>query len=230
MQHGYIETETAGTPTGGGAQAAGPTRDGMKVNVISAYIAAQMLSDIASLKIGRVAGLAVDLGTFVYPITFTLRDLAHKVVGRRATRRLIVLAAIINIVMAGYLMACAWVPGDPSWPHDDAFRAIFALNGQLLRLVLSSIAAEVVSQMVNTEVFHWFVTRITRRHQWARTLLSNAVAIPVDSVVFSVCAFAGILPPRTIAEIVVFNVLLKTAVTIFSLPLVYGVPDPPSFE
>jgi xanthine/uracil permease len=35
--------------------------------VIAAYIGAQMLADIASLKIGVVFGLAVDMGTFIYP-------------------------------------------------------------------------------------------------------------------------------------------------------------------
>ena len=42
------------------------------VIVIAAYIGAQMLADIASLKIGIVWGMAVDMGTFIYPITFTL--------------------------------------------------------------------------------------------------------------------------------------------------------------
>ena len=53
------------------------------VVVVAAYIAAQMMADIASLKIGVVAGLAVDMGTFVYPVTFTLRDLVHKTLGKR---------------------------------------------------------------------------------------------------------------------------------------------------
>ena len=58
----------------------------LAVIVISGYIAAQMLSDIASLKIGVVGGLSVDMGTFIYPITFTLRDVVHKVLGKNNTR------------------------------------------------------------------------------------------------------------------------------------------------
>ena len=54
----------------------------MAIIVVSSYIGAQMLADIASLKIGVVAGLAVDMGTFIYPITFTLRDVAHKILGQ----------------------------------------------------------------------------------------------------------------------------------------------------
>ena len=69
--------------------------------LVAVYIAAQMLSDIASLKIGVVAGFAVDMGTFIYPITFTLRDVVHKVLGKRNAQLLILSAGGINLVMAG---------------------------------------------------------------------------------------------------------------------------------
>ncbi|OUC06746.1 hypothetical protein RY27_19115, partial [Litorilinea aerophila] len=72
------------------------------VIVVAAYIGAQMLSDIASLKIGVVAGLAVDMGTFIYPITFTLRVVVHKLLGKLNAQVLIVIAGIINLFMAGY--------------------------------------------------------------------------------------------------------------------------------
>ena len=35
------------------------------------YVAAQMMADIASLRIVLVAGFSVDAGTFIYPFTFT---------------------------------------------------------------------------------------------------------------------------------------------------------------
>ena len=46
--------------------------------VSAAYIAFQMMADVASLRIVMVAGFSIDAGTFVYPFTFTLRDLVHK--------------------------------------------------------------------------------------------------------------------------------------------------------
>ena len=55
--------------------------------VISLYIAAQLLSDIASLKITSIAGFSLDAGTFIYPLTFTIRDLVHKRLGKMAARR-----------------------------------------------------------------------------------------------------------------------------------------------
>lgn len=76
------------------------TISSVAVVVVAAYIGAQMLADIASLKIGMVAGWAVDMGTFVYPITFTLRDVVHKTLGKRLTRTLIITAGVINLFMA----------------------------------------------------------------------------------------------------------------------------------
>lgn len=194
----------------------------LAVLVVSAYIAAQMLSDIASLKIGVVFGLAVDMGTFIYPVTFTLRDVVHKVLGKRNAQVLVVTAGGINLLMAGYLMWVARVPSDPSWGLGEQFSAILA---PVWRIVLASIAAEVVSELLDTEIYHWFVTRITRRFQWLRVLVSNGASIPVDNLIFSVGAFGGILPWPVVGQIFVFNLLVKYAMTLLSLPLIYAAPD-----
>ena len=203
------------------------------VVVIAAYIAAQMLADVASLKIGVVAGLAVDMGTFVYPVTFTLRDVVHKLLGRANARLLVVLAGVINLLMVLYLLWAAAVPGDPSWGLGREFSAVFA---PVWRIVVASIVAEVASELTDTEVYHWFVTRVTRRHQWARVLVSNSVSVPLDNLVFAVGAFGGALPWPVVGQIFVFNLVLKYAITLVSLPLIYvspgdhGVPaegDPP---
>jgi uncharacterized integral membrane protein (TIGR00697 family) len=194
----------------------------MAVIVVSAYIAAKMLSDISSLKIGIVFGLAVDMGTFIYPITFTLRDVVHKVLGKSNAQTLIVLAGVINLIMAGYLMWSASVPSDPAWGLGEAFSAILA---PVWRIVVASIAAEIASELTDTEIYHWFVTRITTRYQWARVLISNSVSVPLDNLIFSVGAFGWNLPWNVVWQIFIFNLILKYAVTVVSLPLIYIVPD-----
>lgn len=194
------------------------------VVVIAAYIGAQMLSDFTSLKIGIVAGLAVDMGTFIYPITFTLRDVAHKTIGKRNTQTLIWMAAIINLFAALYVWWVSSVPGDPAWGLTAEWSAVF--NPALLgRIVIASIVAEVVSELVDTEIYHWFVTRITRRYQWARVLVSNSVSVPIDNLIFAVGAFGGALPWSVIGEIFLFNLVLKYAVTLVSMPLIYVTRD-----
>ena len=190
--------------------------------LVAVYIAAQMLSDIASLKIGVVAGFAVDMGTFIYPITFTLRDVVHKVLGKRNTQLLIVTAAGINLLMAVYLMWAASVPSDPEWGLGTEFSAILA---PVWRIVLASILAEVVSELLDTEIYAWFVEKVTRNHQWARVLLSNSLSVPVDNLIFSVGAFGWLLPWAVVWQIFFFNLVVKYGVTLISLPMIYLVPD-----
>jgi uncharacterized integral membrane protein (TIGR00697 family) len=209
--------EPAAAPVLAPAETATPV-PALAVIVVAAYIAVQMLADIASLKIGVVFGLAVDMGTFVYPITFTLRDVVHKALGKRNAQVVVLLAGVINLGMAAYLMWVASVPGDPSWGLTKEFSAILA---PVWRIVLASITAEVVSELLDTEIYHWYVTRVTTRHQWARVLLSNSVSVPTDNLIFAIGAFAWNLPWHTVWQIFFFNLWVKYGMTLVSLPLIY---------
>ncbi len=190
--------------------------------VAAAYVAAQMLADITSLKIVVFMGLSMDAGTFVYPITFTLRDLVHKTAGARAARALIVTAAVINLVMAALFWMVARLPGDPSVGAQTEFATVLA---PVWRIVMASIVAEVMAELIDTEIYRLWVQRVTRRHQWARVLTSNAVSVPLDSLVFAWGAFGGQMAASVVWSIVLANVLLKGATTLVSLPLIYAVPE-----
>ncbi len=194
----------------------------MAIILVASYIAAQMLSDIASLKIGLVAGFAVDMGTFIYPVTFTLRDVVHKVLGKKSAQLLILVAGVINLLMAGYLMWAASVSSDPEWGLGTEFSAILS---PVWRIVMASILAEVVSELLDTEIYAWFVEKVTRKHQWARVLLSNSLSVPVDNLIFSVGAFGWLLPWTVVWQIFFFNLVVKYGVTLLSLPMIYLVPD-----
>jgi len=62
--------------------------------------------------------------------------------------------------------------------------------------------------------------------QWGRVLVSNSVAIPVDSALFVAIAFIGVIPGSSIWEIFWINVVVKALVTLLSLPWIYMVRDP----
>jgi len=190
--------------------------------VISIYIAAQLLSDIASLKITTVAGFSLDAGTFIYPLTFTIRDLIHKRLGKTAARTVIILAAAVNLFMALFFHFTAWLPQDPTWGLGKEFSAIL---GPVWRIVIASIIAEVFSELLDTEIYHLWQSRITKRYQWLRVLSSNAVSIPVDSMIFCWLAFGFVLPHNVVWSIFYANVMVKGAVTVISLPAIYLVKE-----
>jgi uncharacterized integral membrane protein (TIGR00697 family) len=199
--------------------------------VIAAYAGAQVVADITSVKIGDVFGRAVDMGTFIYPITFTLRDLVHKLLGRSAARTLVVTCAGINLAMAGYLAWTASVPSDASFAFGDEYSTLL---GPLWRIVLASIVAETIAELVDTEVYHWWVTKVTEKQQWARVLLSNGISVPLDSALFAVLAFGALpglqdhaltLPWSAVWQIFTVNLGVKMLVTVLSIPLIYAAPE-----
>lgn len=185
------------------------------------YVAAQMMADIASLRIISVAGHAVDAGTLIYPFTFTLRDLVHKIGGKSAARTLIVLAAAINLVMAAFFWLVGRLPADVATGPQVEFGQVLA---PVWGIVFASIAAEVIAELIDTEVYSAWVKRLGDRHQWGRVLSSNAIAIPVDSAVFVALATVfGVFPPEVAWSIFWVNVAIKGAVTVVSIPWIYAV-------
>lgn len=192
------------------------------------YVAASIMANVMSARILRVgpswASFAVDAGTLTYPLTFTLRDLVHKVGGRRVARTVIVATAALNVVLALGLWATAVLPGDPS--VDAAAQKWFGpVLTPVLRITLASIVAQVVAELLDTEVYHRWVGRFGHRAQWGRVLSSNAVSIPVDSVVFVAIAFGGVLPFAVAVSIVWANVVVKGVASLVSTPLIYAVPE-----
>lgn len=192
--------------------------------LVSAYIAAQTLSDIASVRIIELLGFSMDAGTLIYPITFTLRDLVHKAAGKHVARLLIFVAAGVNLFMAAMFWLVSVLPADLEVGSQLEFGVVLA---PLWRIVFASIVAEVVSELIDTEVYSAWVRRFEARLQWGRVLSSNLVAIPIDSALFVVIAFRGVLPAGVVVAIFWTNVLLKGLVTLVSMPLIYLVRPAP---
>jgi uncharacterized integral membrane protein (TIGR00697 family) len=165
----------------------------------------------------------------VYPFTFTLRDLVHKVAGKQVARALILAAAVVNLFMAGLFWLVDRLPAVPGvGPQTDMFGDVLS---PVWRIVFASILAEVVAELIDTEAYSRWVARFGERHQWGRVLVSNAVAVPIDSAIFVLAAFAGVLSAGNVGETFLTNVVVKLGVTVVSIPWIYlvrpgGPPTP----
>jgi uncharacterized integral membrane protein (TIGR00697 family) len=197
--------------------------------VAGSYMGAQVLADVASLRIVTLAGFAVDAGTLIYPFTFTLRDLVHKIAGKTAARALIVTAAFVNLGMALLFWVSARLPAAATTPQTVFFGEVLS---PVWGIVVASIVAEVVSELIDTEVYSAWVRIVGKGKQWGRVLSSNAVSIPVDSGVFvGLTVLFGVFPADLGWSIFWANVILKGAVTLVSIPWIYLVkPTPLSVE
>lgn len=201
------------------------------VILIGAYVICQAIADVGATKFVQLGAITMPAGTFIFALTFTLRDLIHKRLGKEWARAAIVGAGLFNILQAFYLAGAAALPA-PVWfaEQSAAWTTIFSI---VPAITLGSIVAEIVSELVDTEVYH-----LTSEHhwpQWSTVLASNAVSLPLDSLIFGLLAFV-LLPPIFGGDSVPFlvalglvagQVLWKGVVTVVSLPLIYLVPKKP---
>ena len=194
------------------------------IAVVSLYLMCQIVADVIAVKIVELWGLTFAGGTFIYAISFTARDLAHKQLGKKATVALIWAAGIVNVLMALYFLLIIEMPYPAYWAGQDALAATL---GIVPRIVAASIAAELVAQLVDTELYQWVWQRWPKAPQILRVLVSNGVASPLDSIVFVLIAFAGLMPMPVLWGIVWGQTVWKWALTVVSMPAIYLIPQNP---
>ncbi|MDZ7704053.1 MAG: VUT family protein [Trueperaceae bacterium] len=124
----------------------------------------------------------LSVGTLFFGITFTQRDRVHRY-GRRNVYLMIFAAALGNLALSLYL-------------------------GIPLRFLAAGFLAIILAEAADTEVYQ----RLLKRNWWVRVSTSNAVSIPLDSIIFTVIAFAGTFSVATMSEIVFADIIAKTVV------------------
>ena len=118
--------------------------------------------------------------------------------GLKGVRILIIAAAVINLFMAGFFWFVSLLPPDAGAGSSEAWGAVLA---PVWRITIASIIAEIVAELLDTEAYRIWVNKITTRYQWMRVLVSNAVSVPIDSLLFSFLAFYATMPIEIVWQI-----------------------------
>lgn len=160
----------------------------------------------------------VAVGTFVFGITFSQRDRMHFCNGRRFVYGVIGATAVLNlaamwIFTAGSGELLIHFLTDQGWTW--LAHGMDYLEKSSWRVLLASFAAIILAEGTDTEIYHHL-----RARSWlVRMVRSNAVSIPLDSVLFNVIAFAGtgLFTPIVMASIITGEIVVK-----FTVGFLYG--------
>ena len=199
------------------------------VALVGMYILCQAIADIGATRLVEVVGIVIPAGTFIFAVTFTLRDLLHKRLGKEWARAAIVVAGALNIVQAAYLYFISTLPTPVFYPFGE-WSAIFAI---VPAVTVASIIAEVVSELVDTEIWALWRSKLHALPQWSAVLASNLVSLPLDSFIFGTLAFTVLprvlggdaLPFGVAMHLVGGQIVFKVIVTAISLPTIYLVKE-----
>jgi uncharacterized integral membrane protein (TIGR00697 family) len=198
------------------------------IALIGTFILALSLADIAATKFITIGNTVAPGGIFLFSVIFVVRDMLHRNIGAANTRRIIYIAAALNILMAAYFWWITTFNAPARMTNADAWNQIFALAPAI---VLGSLIAEVVSQLVNTYAYQrlWDAGAPL----WSRVIGSNMVSLPIDSILFATLAFAvfptlfGATPlpiDALLGRIISGQIIIKAIIMLAMTPLVYLTP------
>ena len=196
------------------------------VLLLGLYFISQATADVGATKFIVFGNYVLPAGTLIFALTFTLRDLVHKKLGASTTRYIIIVAGIANLLQSLYLYAMTKLDHPIWFEVGDSWNEIFSVVPYIM---FASILAEVISMLIDTEIFEWLLKKYPSMYQWLRVLISNIVSLPVDSLIFALMAFMIFpavfggeqQPLQIIISMTTGQVIYKLAVTIVSLPAIY---------
>lgn len=193
------------------------------------YLFFSLAGNIAATKVTYFGGLVMDAG-FIYSLTFTWRDLIHKQLGQKAAITTIWLSAAVNLFAALYFQLVVLLPAQTDWASAGgqiAWEFLFSLQ---MRIVLASILTALIAELIDTKVYQlWTRGGREKWPQWTRVFASNSISIPVDSLMFPIIAFAGVLGVEGLQQMVWTNIIVKALVTALVFWTIYLVPEKPIY-
>ena len=172
--------------------------------------------------------ISLTCGVLLWPLEFIMTDIVNEYYGPKAVRRISFIA--IALISYAFLMfyAAIHVPPADFWigshvadgvpDMQNAFNGIF---GQGMRIILGSLIAFFVSQLVDVTIFHK-IKKITGEGKvWLRATGSTLVSQLVDSYIVLFIAFLGVFTWQQILAIGIVNYFYKAFMAIILTPLIY---------
>ena len=164
------------------------------------------------------------VGILPWPIVFLLTDLLNEFYGYKAVKRLSWITAILIaycFIIVGLAIQIPAFEIEGSTLSDDySFNKVF---GQAQMVIVGSICAFLVSQLLDALLFKWIKSRTGSRYIWLRSTGSTVVSQLIDSYIVLYIGFVlpGSLSFSDFMTIAPTNYILKLIIAILLTPLIY---------
>ena len=188
--------------------------------VVTVFVSMLLISNVAAVKLFAVGPLILDGGIFLFPLVYILGDVLAEVYGFGAAKRAVLLAFAMSGLAALTFWVVGAVPPVDSWGNQEAWDAVL---GFVPRIVVASLAAFLIGQLLNAYVLVWLKQRTDERRLWVRLLGSTAVGQAADTLVFCTIAFYGVITGAEFWNYVIVGYLGKTLIEVLLLPVTYRV-------
>ena len=169
-------------------------------------------------------------GVLLWPVVFIMTDIINEYFGRRGVKfisftaaGLILYAFLMVYFSMGLTPADFWIQRETNGGvvnMDLAFNTIF---GQGLWIIVGSITAFLIGQLVDVTVFHFFKSKTGNSKIWLRATGSTLISQFIDSFVVLFIAFyigAG-WDLKLVLAIGIVNYMYKFTIAVILTPILY---------
>ena len=200
--------------------------------------AAAVIQDGCLMATSVFDGISQTCGVLLWPFVFVMTDIINEYYGPKGVRFLSFLTiALIIFAFVVFSGAIALYPAD-FWALNyyqgvpDSNAAFSGIFGQSQAIIVASLIAFLVSQVLDVFVFHKIKKATGEGKIWLRATGSTLVSQFIDSFVVLFIAFyvaprvAGNIEPWSLAQVMAIclgNYIYKFVVAVVLTPVIYGV-------
>ncbi|GAA4759390.1 MULTISPECIES: queuosine precursor transporter [Flavobacterium] len=197
-------------------------KDYVFVILAGIFITNAVVAELIGGKLIQIGPFVMSIGILPWPIVFLTTDLINEYFGQKGVRKLSFITAGLIAYAFLILFLAIVVPAAKgiSPVNDEQFMAVF---GQSMWIIVGSITAFLLSQLIDVMVFHYVKEKTGNKKIWLRATGSTVISQLIDS--FIVLGIAFWLPGKINFETFISSALtgytFKLSVAILLTPLIY---------
>ncbi len=188
--------------------------------ILGLFVAVLLISNIVSTKIVGLGWLSFDGGTLLFPLAYIFGDVLTEVYGYRAARRVIWTGFVSALLLSMTILVIGKLPAAADWNNQAAYDAILGLTP---RIIAASLIAYFAGEFLNSYTLAKMKIKTQGRWLWTRTIGSTIVGEGIDTLLFVVIAFWGVLPTSLLVTVLMSNYVFKVGLEVVLTPLTYRV-------
>ncbi len=175
----------------------------------------------------------LSVGVIIWPVVFILSDIINEYFGRNGVKKLSYLAS--GLILYSFIViffstkmppADFWLQNNSVDPQGRPFDANYAFTmvfSQSMGIIIGSITAFLVSQIIDAHTFHFLKGITGNKKLWLRATGSTAISQVIDSFIILFIAFyvAGNWTIKQVIAVATVQYLYKMGIIILLTPLIY---------
>jgi len=169
---------------------------------LTLYISSLFAANTLGIKLMPfLFGTHLSVAVFSFPIVFMMTDIIGEVYGKKMAKNFVwagVISILLFLLYSVISIVTPWAQGG-LWAKEG-YNLIFGIS---VRFSIASLVAYAIGEYQDVISFFFFKKRMGDKYFWLRSNLSNLWSQLLDSTIFMLIAYLGVLPMKTILLIII---------------------------